>query len=94
MKYSLALILIAMSLRRVASGSQAVEDQYATFLENADQAYDRMHDLLRLLDAYPHVSEGLGISRLGLKHGKSRRSAFLLCMKLATPLPLAKSSTW
>lgn len=49
-----------LEVLRVAPGSQAAQDQYATFLENADQAYDRMHDFLRLLDAYPQVSEGLG----------------------------------
>ncbi len=49
-----------LEVLRVASDSQTAEDQYATFLENADQAYDRMHDFLRLLDAYPQVSEGLG----------------------------------
>ena len=49
-----------LEVLRVASDSQTAEDQYATFLENADQAYDRMHDFLRLLEAYPQVSEGLG----------------------------------
>ncbi|SBR46140.1 methyl-accepting chemotaxis protein [Halomonas sp. HL-93] len=48
-----------LEVLREESGSQAASAQYDDYLENAEQAYDRMHDFLTLLDAYPQVSEGL-----------------------------------
>ncbi|OBA00144.1 methyl-accepting chemotaxis protein [Halomonas sp. G11] len=42
-----------------APGSDGASAQFDDYRENADQAYDRMHDFLTLLEAYPQVSEGL-----------------------------------
>ncbi|QNI04148.1 HAMP domain-containing protein [Halomonas sp. SH5A2] len=42
-----------------APGSEGASTQYDDYRENAEQAYDRMHDFLTLLNAYPQVSEGL-----------------------------------
>ncbi|MGM0702222.1 MAG: methyl-accepting chemotaxis protein [Pseudomonadota bacterium] len=40
-------------------GSDAAEAHYADYRENAEQAYDRMHDFMAHLDAYPDVMQGL-----------------------------------
>lgn len=48
-----------LEVLREAPGSDGASAQYDAFLENAEQAYDRMHDFLTLLAAYPQVSEGL-----------------------------------
>lgn len=49
-----------LEVLREAPGSQEADNQYVLFLENVDQAYDRMYSFLSLLAAYPSVSEGLG----------------------------------
>nr|WP_268248437.1 methyl-accepting chemotaxis protein [Halomonas urumqiensis] len=49
-----------LEVLRTQAGSQAAQAQYDDYRENAQQAYDRMHDFLSLLEAYPLVSQGLG----------------------------------
>ncbi|GEK50012.1 methyl-accepting chemotaxis protein [Vreelandella venusta] len=48
-----------LEVLREAPGSDGASAQYDDYRENAEQAYDRMHNFLTLLDAYPQVSEGL-----------------------------------
>ncbi|MCZ0928776.1 methyl-accepting chemotaxis protein [Vreelandella janggokensis] len=48
-----------LEVLREAPGSEGASAQYDDYRENAEQAYDRMHDFLGLLEAYPQVSEGL-----------------------------------
>lgn len=52
--------LAELEVLREDPESQAASDQHDAFLENAQQAYDRMREFLTLLDAYPQVSEGIG----------------------------------
>jgi len=51
--------LAELELLRASPDSERAAEQYAAFQENAQQAYDRMHDFLVLLDEYPQAINGL-----------------------------------
>jgi len=42
-----------------APSSDEASAKFNVYVENAEQAYDRMHDFLTLLNAYPQISDGL-----------------------------------
>lgn len=51
--------LAELELLRASPSSERAAEQYAAFQENAQQAYDRMHDFLVLLEEYPQAINGL-----------------------------------